>query len=122
MSVPESLRLADRERMFADWGEPVVLEQVTATYVGATESVTEATENAAIDAIPLRDESPMTVETAGMELGRRVAWRVRREDWPDAVGDAVRRIVVGEMRYRIVETRADEVSATIVLTGEREGA
>lgn len=122
MSVPESLRLADRERMFADWGEPVVLEQVTATYVGATESVTEATENAAIDAIPLRDESPMTVETAGMELGRRAAWRVRREDWPDAVGDAVRRIVVGEMRYRIVETRADEVSATIVLTGEREGA
>lgn len=121
MSVPESLRLADRERMFADWGEPVVLEQVTATYVGATESLTEATESAAIEAIPLSDESPMTAETAGMELGRRAAWRVRREDWPDAVGDAVRRIVVGEMRYRIVETRADEVSATIVLTGEREG-
>jgi hypothetical protein len=121
MSVPMSLRLADRERMFADWGEPVVLELVTSTYVGATESVSEAIESVAIEAIPLRDESPMTVETAGMELGRRAAWRVRREDWPDAVRDAVRRIVAGEMRYRIVETRADEVSATIVLTGEREG-
>jgi len=117
-----SLRLADRERMFADWGEPVVLELVTSTYVGAAESVSEATESAAIDAIPLRDESPMTVETAGMELGRRAAWRVRSEDWPEAASDTLRRIVVGEMRYRIVETRADEVSATIVLTGEREGA
>jgi hypothetical protein len=122
MSVPESLRLADRERMFADWGEPVVLELVTSTYVGATESLNEAIESVAIDAIPLRDESPMTVETAGMELGRRAAWRVRREDWPDAVGEAVRRIVVGETCYRIVGTQADEVSATIVLTGEREGA
>lgn len=122
MGVPESLRLADRERMFADWGEPVVLELVTATYVGATESLSEAIESVAIDAIPLRDESPMTAETAGMERGRRAAWRVRREDWPDAVGDTLRRIVVGEMRYRIIETRADEVSATIVLTGEREGA
>lgn len=122
MGVPVSLRLADRERMFADWGEPVVLELVTSTYVGATESLNETTESVAIDAIPLRDESPMTVETAGMELGRRAAWRVRREDWPEAVSDTSRRIVVGEERYRIVETRADEVSATIVLTGEREGA
>lgn len=122
MGVPISLRLADRERMFADWGESVVLELVTSTYVGATESLTEATESVALEAIPLRDESPMTVETAGMELGRRAAWRVRREDWPEAVRDTVRRIVVGEMRYRIVETRIDEVSATIVLTGEREGA
>lgn len=121
MGVPVSLRLADRERMFADWGELIVLELVASTYVWATESVSEATESTAIEAIPLRDESPMTVETAGMERGRRAAWRVRREDWPEAVGDTVRRIVVGEMRYRIVETRADEVSATIVLTGEREG-
>lgn len=112
MEISADLIEGDRERLFADWAEPVVFREVAQTYEPETGQLEESFTDWALSAVVSASPSKATRGTAGQHEAFDVSFVVRPEDLPAGASLSTSRVVQGGTVYTIVGTQR---SATGVL-------
>lgn len=102
MSVTASLPADALQLLFADWGVPVTLRQVSATYDPQTGELQETFSDTLLPAVPGGTAQQMVANTAGqLRIGERT-FLVRSTDLPPAASPATTRLLHAGCEYRLL--------------------
>lgn len=112
MEVTTEFVEGDRERLFADWAEPVLFREVAQAYEPETGQLAESFTDWAIPAVVSASPSKTTRRSAGQHEAFDVSFVVRPEDLPAGASLSTSRVVQAGTVYAIVGTQR---SATGVL-------
>jgi hypothetical protein len=119
MSAIEQLGEAERERMFCDWGTPVVVRIVTPTAAMAAGIVTETKRDVVVTAIVRERTSKPTPKTALRHAATERDFVIRVADAPPEIRQTTTRLVDRDVEYAIVTSTVSCDGAVIVLQGQR---
>lgn len=98
----------DRDLIFADWGEEIVLRVVTQSYDPETMTAENETEDHDITALVQRLPVQTAAGTGGAFLKRELQVIVRNEDVPSGEVRLTQRILFEEREYEICKTEKSE--------------
>lgn len=98
----------DRDLIFADWGEQIVLRVVTQSYDPETMTAENETEDHDITALVQRLPVQTAAGTGGAFLKRELQVIVRNEDVPTGEVRLTQRILFEEREYEIYKTEKSE--------------
>lgn len=113
------LSRADGERMFADWGVPVILRQVTSTAVPGTGLVSDVTRDWHLTAIVRGRQRQPTPGTAIRHLGDDVEFVLRTDELPAAVSLVTSRIMYQGREYSLAESMTAADGGVVIVHGQR---
>lgn len=102
MSVTASLPADALQLLFADWGVPVTLRQVSAAYDLQTGELQETFSDTLLSAVPGGTAQQMVANTAGQLRIEERTFLVRSTDLPAAVSPATTRLLHAGREYRLL--------------------
>lgn len=102
MNITSEQLIADRDRVFADWGELVLLQQIVQSFDPASQQISEAESEVAVTAI-VGAQPTMNVADAGGHLQSiDLTLQIKSEDWTGNAGATAWRAVVRNETYDVV--------------------
>ena len=102
MSVSIEQVRADRDRLFADWGEAVVFRQVVQTFTPESQDVSEDVTDTEVTAVVGPNPSQPTGGTATQHLSERLTLLIKSEELPTVSPQTTSRIVRGDVEYDVL--------------------
>jgi hypothetical protein len=102
MDINATQLAEDRDRIFADWGEPFTLRQVTQSFVPETQLISEDVVESTLTGIIGTSPSSPTPDTRGQSSTVDLVVRVKAEEFPAAAGDVTCRIVSHGTEYDVI--------------------
>lgn len=109
------LALTDRNMLFADWGRPASLLQVTQFYDINTGLMDESTEVADVTVVAGQRMSHQSRTTGAECQDGECEFLVRDEELPIEIVWSLSRLVVGQCEYRILGTVTNPFDRTLLL-------
>lgn len=102
MNITSEQLSSDRDRVFADWGEMILLKQIVQSFDPAAQQISETETELAVTAI-VGVQPTMNVADAGGQLQSvDLTLQIKSEDWTGDAGDVTWRAVVRGETYDIV--------------------
>lgn len=103
MNITSEQLIADRDRVFADWGEMVLLKQVVQAFNPASQQISETETEVTVTAI-VGVQPTMNVADAGGQLQSvDLSLQIKSEDWTGNAGDVTWRAIVRGETYDVVD-------------------
>ena len=103
MNVSPTLITDVRDQIFSDWGVPVILRQITATYDTVTGTLTESSEDLPVTAIVSPANPETTPNTAGQHRTHERSFLIRAGDLPENVSLPTSRILFNGIEHVITD-------------------
>lgn len=115
MSLPAPLPADASQLLFADWGVPVTLRQVSAAYDPQRGELQETFSDTLLPAVPGGASQQAAPNTAGQHLVEERTFLVRSTDLPAAVSPASTRLLHAGREYRLLGIDRSAVGDLVIL-------
>jgi hypothetical protein len=115
MSVTASLPADAAQLLFADWGVPLTLRQVSAAYDPQSGELQETFIDTLLSAVPGGASQQAAPHTAGQHLVEERTFLVRSTDLPESVSPASARLIHTGREYRLLGIDRSAVGDLVVL-------
>lgn len=119
MTPVTSIRTDDIDRMFADWGEPVVLKRVDLSADPATGTLSETESNVVVTAIVKTRTVQSTSGPAHQHSTLTTSFLVRTAELPDAFNLSMCRVVHDGDAYSVFGSETSGDGLTVTILGQR---
>ena len=103
MNITTTQLYADRDRVFADWGEEIILQQVAQAFDPGSHLITENATELSITAIVGARPTANVADGGGQLQSADRKLQIKSEDWTAITGDVTWRVLARGETYDIIE-------------------
>lgn len=115
MNVLHSITTTDRDRIFADWGIPAVLEEISRNYDSETGQLEESETGTEVIVIAGPDQSHPREQTRALVSGHQRTFLLREQELPSGISLSSARIRFDGHAYSVSSVSESRLNGVLAL-------